>query len=181
MKYLVLFFLVGCASSPYLDTKLVYQHNAGTDWMLQPEREWINTTNNPRIHIALGLEWEHQLDCPYIASGTDVLGWVHLGCAKTFGTYKPTRRFDFFGRIDVIHQVDRWSSGWLSTNRKDWQGHNPFIHFRIGLLWKHNVRCPVYATGKSIFQGFPFESENNNPDLYWSLFECGRRWGGYGR
>ncbi len=78
----------------------------------------------------------------------------------------------------MIHQSDRWSSWWLSTDRKDWQGHNPFNHFRIGLRLPRKWKCPVLASGRSAFQGAPFESEDNAPDLYWSHLECGKRWGG---
>ena len=169
--------LFGCASSPYLIVKGVYQHDRGSDWVLQPERKWINGSNNPRLHIQAGLEWENNLDCPYIASGTDQLRWVHLGCAKTFGSYDSNKRFNFFAQLDIVHQVDSLTSSILSTDMKAWSGHNPFWHFRGGLIWK-KWKCPVIATGRSMFQGLPFESEDMAPDLYWTHVECGRRWGG---
>lgn len=181
MKKLVILFIAllsGCASSPFLDMKAVWQHDRGSDWMLRPEREWIDGPNNPRLHVAAGLEWENRVDCPYIASGTDDLEWVHIGCSKTFGRYEPNQTFNLFGEFSVVHSVDELSDYYLSTDRKRWQGHNPFMHLRGGFEWAHKIKCPVYATGKSIFQGAPFESESHAPDLYWSHFECGKRWGG---
>jgi hypothetical protein len=193
-KLLLLFLLSGCASSPFIDTKLVIQNNRGSDWMLRPQREWINDNNNPRLHVVVGLEWGHQIDCPYIASGTDKLRWVHIGCAKAWG-----KKEGLFFEFALIHQVDSLSSWWLRTDRAPydgpdearalysrgyydngdrWTGQNPFYHLRVGLRWKHKVKCPVIATGRSMFQGAPFESEDGAPDLYWSQLECGKRWGG---
>ena len=170
--------MMGCASvgqpAVYLDTKIVWQNDEGSDWMVRPEREWIDETNNPRFHAHLGLAWQHNVDCPYIATGTDALKWLHIGCSKGWGSKENRPFFEYA----VIHQVDSQSDWYLSTDRKDWQGHNPFNHFRLGWRWKHKIRCPVIATGRSMFQGAPFESEDDAPDLYWSHLECTKRWGG---
>ena len=192
--------LAGCAATgkpaAFLDAKVVWRNDRGSDWMLRPDREWINERNNPRLQGALGLEWPHQIDCPFIATGTDALKWVHLGCAWRFGKRKPGRLFGFCGDVALIHQVDELSSWWLRTDKQHvkppsviaqqyrdtpgakWTGQNPFYHLRAGLCWDHKIRCPMIATGRSMFQGAPFESEDNAPDLYWSALECGKRWGG---
>ena len=182
MKYLFLLipFFSGCASvEPYVDTKLVWQHNIGSDWMLRPSRPWINTRNNPRLHVALGLEWKHQIDCPVISTGTDALRWVNLSCGKTFGSYKPKRTFNIFGEAHIIHQVDDLSSWWLRRERTDWMGHNPRLYLRAGLQWDHKIKCPIWASGTSIFQGWPYEHETGAPELDWTNFECSKRWGGW--
>ncbi len=172
--------LMGCASAkPYLDTKLVVQHDRGSDWMLRPERPWIADNNNPRLHVAAGLAWKNQFDCPYIATGTDALRWVNIGCGKTFGSYKPERRFNLFGEAHLVHQVDYWSSWWLQRERTAWMGHNPRLYVRVGLQWDHKIKCPMIASGTSIFQGAPFEKETGAPELYWTNFECNKRWGGW--
>lgn len=177
---LVILPLTGCAymgkPAPYLDTKIVWQNDDGSDWMLRPEREWIDETNNPRFHVHLGLEWAHNIDCPYIATGTDALEWLHFGCAKTWEWWMTEDTALFF-QFAVIHSSDKYSHPILSTDQKRWQGHNPFGHWRLGIKrksgWFFNV-----ATGRSIFQGAPFESEDNNPDLYWFHAELGYRLGG---
>ena len=175
----ILFFIPSLcyAASPYLTLKRVYQNDRGSDWVLSPERDWINGSNNPRLHIHVGLAWDRNISC-FGATGTDYLEWVHVGCSKDWGSYNPDRRFNFFGQLAIIHQIDSLTDPILSTDMKAWQGHNPFWHFRFGMKWKHKIRCPVFATGRSLFQGNPFESEDMAPDLYWFHIECSKSWGG---
>jgi len=177
---IVLATLAGCASSakPFIDTKLVVQHDSGSDWMLRPERRWIADNNNPRLHVVGGLEWKNGIDCPWIATGTDQLRWINLGCGMTFGRYAPYRKLNLFGEVHIVHQLDQHSSWWLRRERTDWMGHNPRLTLRGGLQWGHKIKCPMIASGTSIFQGAPFESESNAPELYWFNFECSKRWGG---
>jgi hypothetical protein len=172
--------LSACASEPYLDAKIVWQHNSGSDWMLRPNREWINDRNNPRMHIALGLAWKNDLDCPYIATGTDVLKWRHVGCSKLFGT-KPNKNHRWFIETALVYQIDSQTDWWLRTDRTDWQGVNPFFHLRGGVIWENegpaSFKCPMIATGRSVTQGFPLHSESKEgeTDLYWTNIECGGR------
>lgn len=171
--------LTGCASSPFLDMKAVAQHDSGSDWVLQSERPWTADKSEGRLHLAAGLEWDNQIDCPYIE--VIMVGpwdWMGIGCTKRIGSMKEGRLLNGFLAGSLVHQVDSRTSEFLGTDQKQWQGHNPFMHVRFGLQWKYKIRCPVIATGKSVFQGAPFEKEEGEPDLYWMNVECGKRFGG---
>lgn len=88
----------------------------------------------------------------------------------------------------VLEDTDIWRYSNAYNNGTKWTGQNPFYHLRLGVEWrrivKHNgrglfrVRCPVLATGRSLTQGYPKESEDGAPDLYWSQIECNARFGG---
>ena len=190
-----------------MDLKVAYQNDRGSDWMLRSDREWVR--NGPTsLQAAVGVEWDNNIDCPFIAVAYQTLNWTHIGCAKSFGG-KPKRGLVRpFLQVDLRHQVDSLSSWWLRTDHPDitgmdfpkdepivqynrayqngtkWTGANPFYHLRIGLEWKRisefRVKCPVIATGRSLTQGFPYESEHNGKqaDLYWSHLECQVRIGG---
>lgn len=176
----VLFSLTGCASSPYLEMKFVYQVNPMSDWVLQTERSWTPDESETRLHLNVGLEWDDALNCPYVErifSGP----WDHLliGCSKRFGKQVGTNT-RLFIEPAILHQVDSQTSEFLRTDQKQWQGHNPFVHLRLGVKYR-GFRCPVIASGKSLFQGAPFEREDHAPDLYWTNIECGVRiWGNEG-
>ena len=181
LAIIVALLLAGCASKPsaYFDSKFVFQHDRGSDWVLQSERSWTPAESETRLHITGGLEWMYQIDCPYvevILSGP----WdqMFLGCSKRFGKIGKNKNYTFFFEPAIVHQVDNRTSAFLRTDQKQWQGHNPFMHLRGGIRWKNGMRCPVIATGKSVFQGAPFEKEEHAPDLYWTNFECGIRLGG---
>jgi hypothetical protein len=185
MKWILLIvpLLAACGSSPYLDSKFVWQHDRGSDWVLQPERPWVcgnkaSCESETRLHITAGLEWNNRLDCPYVE--TILMGpWDQMlvGCSKRFGTYNGKRTWNLFIEPAIVHQVDGRTSEFLRTDQTQWQGHNPFVHLRAGVEGG-GMRCPVVATGKSLFQGAPFEREEGEPDLYWVNLECGVRfWG----
>ena len=169
--------LSGCASTPYLEMKFVHQHDRGSDWVLQSERPWTPSESETRTHLTVGLEWTEGFNCPYverIVSGP----WDQtlLGCSKRFGKQINTNT-RLFIEPSIVHQVDGETTPFLRTHEKQWQGHNPFVHLRVGIK-HHGFRCPVLATGKSAFQGAPFEREDHAPDLYWVNLECGvRLWG----
>lgn len=100
-----------------------------------------------------------------------------VGCAsQPLGEYlgEPAP----FAEVKIVHHIQPWMDWMLKDERKSWMGHNPRIHFELGLEWEHKISCPVFVTGTSIFQGAPFESESNAPELYWAHLECGKRWGG---
>lgn len=173
MRLVILLLLSGCASSPYLEMKFVHQVDPMSDWVLQSERPWTPDESETRLHMNVGLEWG-DLSCPYVerifAGPWDQM---LIGCSKRFGKQvgENTR---LFIEPAILHQVDSQTTEFLRTDQKQWQGHNPFIHLRIGV--KHyGFRCPVIATGKSAFQGAPFEREDGAPDLYWTNLECGVR------
>jgi uncharacterized protein YceK len=214
--------LSGCASvteraEPYFDMKVVWQNDSGSDWMLRSSRSWVND-GKIRYQAAVGIEWDHNIDCPFLAVSYQSLNWAHIGCAKSWGG-KPDKLVKPFFQVDLRHQVDSMSDWWLRTDHPDlrkthpdlvrqnpntdivrynaayhdrgikWTGQNPFYHLRLGLEWKmtghesHKIfrfKCPVIATGRSLTQGFPYESENNGrqADLYWSHLECRVRMGG---
>ena len=174
----IVLLLHGCASSPYVEGKLVYQHDRGSDWVLQSERKWTPDESEMRLHVSVGLEWDRNISCPYVE--TIVSGpwdWTGIGCSWRFGGNKGKEGRGFYIEPSLIHQVDSETSPFLRTDQKQWQGHNPFAHLRIGYRF-NGFRCPVIATGKSLFQGAPFESEEGAPDLYWTNVECGARfWG----
>ena len=182
--------------------------------MLRSDREWVRNSQTT-LQAAVGVEWQHNVDCPFIAASYQTLNWVHIGCAKSWGG-KPERKNSIvrpFIQLDLRHQVDSLSDWWLRTDHPDisgmgfpedqpivqynnayqngtkWTGANPFYHIRLGLEWKrmghknHKIfraKCPTVATGRSLTQGFPYESENNGrqADLYWSHVECQVRIGG---
>ena len=175
----------------YAELKAVYQHDRGSDWMLRPERSYIDGRNNPRGHLHFGAAWNRQIDCPFVATGTDELEWVHIGCSKDWDWWTNGKVTIGF-QLALIHQVDRWSNYYLRTDKHDltppdpqaqrwadagarWTGQNPFYHMRFRVKWdKWFVNI---ATGRSLTQGFPMESEHGAPDLYWSAIELGYRFG----
>ena len=77
--------LAGCASTPYADLRINYQHDGGSDWVLQPEREWIDDRLFG-MAVQLGTEWDNQFQC-YL--DTTIKGGpfdqVLVGCSKRFG------------------------------------------------------------------------------------------------
>ncbi len=169
---LLLLLLMGCASAPYLDMKASFQHNRGSDWVLQPERKWGPGESESRLAIAAGLEWDHQIDC-YVESV--LFGpWnrTSVGCAKRFGRVRGVNKPGLFFEAHIEHQFDSLTSPFLRTDQKQWQGHNPFMTLRAGVVWGHQIRCPAISSGKSVFQGAPFESEDHAPDLYWVNVDC---------
>ncbi len=176
MKYLLPLILValvllsGCASSPFIEGRLAGQINSWSDWVLQPEREWVS--DEPvALHLIMGLEWDHGIDCPYL--DTMMSGpWnqAFIGCSKTFGK-------KWYAQTQLMYQLDSRTSEFLRTDQKQWQAHNPFFHLRFGYQ-KGKWKCPTLATGKSIGQGAPYESEEGNPDISWVNIECSVRWGG---
>jgi hypothetical protein len=214
--------LSGCASitenaEPYFDTKVVWQNDSGSDWMLRSARPWVND-GKWRIQFGVGLEWDKGWDCPYLQSASfQSLNWVHLGCGKRWGG-NPDKLASLFVQLDLRHQIDSLSDWWVRTDHPDlrqthpdltenypnepivrynaayhdrgvkWTGQNPFYHLRMGVAWKRTVRhngnslfrfrCPVAASGRSLTQGFPKESEDGAPDLYWFHLECNARFGG---
>ncbi len=172
MKYLPLLSLLftGCASTPYVDMRVAIQVDRMSDWVLQPERDWTPDKSQERINLQVGLDWG-TLSCPYI--DTMINGpWdqMFIGCSKRFGK-------KFFFEPSLLHQVDSRTQEFLRTDQKQWQGHNPFIHLRVGYNINPAFHCGV-VSGKSLFQGAPFEREEHAPDLYWTNVECGvRLWG----
>lgn len=161
-------FLTGCATaSPFFDFTVARQINGMSDWVLQPEREWTST-QQIQFHSSLGVAWDNGSEC-YLRNVIGPWNQTFVGCAKSF--YTPKGRF--FVKPELLHQVDSQTSTFLRTNQKQWQGHNPFIHLRAGVKYKA-LKCQV-ATGKSVFQGAPFEGEDGEPDLYWTNIECGVR------
>ncbi len=210
----------GCTSTkayfgqptPYFDAKVVWQNDSGTDWMLRSARPWVDD-GRIRYQAAVGVEWQHNVDCPFLAVSYQSLNWTHIGCAKSFGGKPDThdKLVRPYIQIDLRHQVDSLSSWWLRTDHPDltgkayaaddpirryntayqngikWTGQNPFYHLRIGLEWRrfghrnHKIfraKCPTIATGRSLTQGAPLESEKGASDLYWSHLECQVRFGG---
>lgn len=161
--------LSGCGTTPFVDGRVSYQIDPWSDWVLQPEREWTGDQSEVRFNLIGGLSWG-SWDCPYI--DVMIVGpWdqFFIGCSKTFGKER------FYGSLQLMHQVDSRTSDFLNTDEKRWQGHNPFLHFRGGMQFMDKrLRCGL-ATGKSLFQGAPFEREEGNPDLYWTNVECGYR------
>lgn len=179
MRYLailsLLFFVTGCAyTSPYGEVRAEYQINSWSDWVLQPEREWTPERDEMRLHLQAGLQWKNGWECPFV--DTMITGpWdqMFIGCSKTFGWKRS------YVSALLMHQVDERTSEFLRTDQKQWQGHNPFLHVRAGFSWKDDkYRCPGIATGKSLFQGAPFEQEEGEPDLYWTTVTCAVRFGG---
>ena len=169
----LLFLLTGCASSPFVEARVAYQIDRWSDWVLQSERDWVS---DEPVHLRLvaGLEWDKGIDCPYV----DVMmagPWNQsfIGCSKQFG------KKHWYAQTQLMHQIDDHTSAFLRTDQKQWQGHNPFFHLRFGAQWRGGkVKCPTIASGKSLFQGAPFESEDGNPDLSWVNVECSTRfWG----
>ena len=177
---IILLLLAGCASDPYVDMKVVWQHNGGSDWMLQPERDWIQAKNDYRVHVNAGFERNGKTDCPYVEAV--VYGpyrQAFVGCSHRFGIGKH-----LYVEPSLVHQVDSMTSDFLRTDISrqpyEWQGHNPFVHLRIGLKF-NSFRCPVYATGMSLHaigEGKVLHNDTHVPDLYWTDVECGvRLWG----
>lgn len=167
MRYLVLLLLSGCASSPYVEVRFAEQINGMSDWVLQPEREWTAPESQTRLHLQAGLEWSGNVDC--YAESMVVGPWdqVFIGCSKRFGER-------FFAQPKLMHQVDSQTSPFLRTDQKQWQGHNPFLHLRVG--YQINPAFAVgISTGKSLFQGAPFEGEDGEPDLYWTNIDISAR------
>ncbi len=158
--------LSGCA--PFVEVGVGYQIDRWSDWVLQPERAWVN--DEPLYTFSAGLEWKDHVDCPSIDIVSGAYEQAFLSCSKRFGG-------KFFSNVQLKHQINSRTSDFLQTDQKQWQGHNPFLHLRIGYDWG-GVKCPQIATGKSLFQGAPFESETGNPDLYWTNLECSVRFFG---
>ena len=53
----------GCASppAPYAQLGLEWQVDRMSDWMLQPERDWMG--DSPYLTGRAGLEWKNQYSC----------------------------------------------------------------------------------------------------------------------
>ena len=185
-KLLLLILLSGCASQPFgeylgepelfAETKIVYRISVWSDWMLHPDRDWITENNNFQFHLTVGPEWNHQIRCPFISTGTDSWYRVIVGCSKAFGSYDPGRRFNFFAELELDYQVDQWSSWWRQPERTDWMGDGLIIGGRFGLMLDNKSRCPTLASETRLGVGGPFHS--NSPELYVAAFECGIVWGG---
>ena len=167
------FFLGGCASSPYVDARFGYQHDGGSDWVLQPEREWTPSESEVKLWLQTGLEWDKQLSCPYV----DVLvsgPWdqAFVGCSMRFGK-------KFYVEPSINHQIDSMSSEFIRTDQRQWQGHNPFAHLRVGYQINPAFRVAL-ATGMSthcLSKGKGLK-EVSCPDLYWTDVEAGVRFFG---
>jgi len=165
--------LTGCATaSPFFDFTVARQINGMSDWVLQPEREWTKS-EELQFHSSIGVAFGNNNQC-YLKNIIGPYTQTFIGCSKAF--YTPKGRF--FIQPELLHQVDAQTDKFLRTNQKQWQGHNPFVHLRAGVQYKV-LRCQV-ATGKSVFQGAPFEGEDGEPDLYWTNIECGVRLVGSG-
>jgi hypothetical protein len=177
-KLIALLLLTGCASDPYVDLKVVWQHNAGSDWTLQPEREWIRARDDYRLTMNAGLEWKRRTDCPYVeATVSGPYQQMFIGCSRRFGIRGADKTVDFYIEPALVYQVNALTEDFLRTDiyrEYEWQGDNPFVHLRIGMRFG-SFRCPVIASGRSLTVGAPFGSEDNSPDLYWVDVECGAR------
>ena len=169
---LVILLLSGCAT--FVETRAAYQVDPWSDWVLQKERPWTPARSEVRVNLIAGLAWDRGIDCPYF----DVMmvgPWdqLFIGCSKIFGTGR------WYLQTQILHQIDNRTSDFLQTDQKQWQGPNPFFHLRMGAQWQEGrIKCPTIATGRSLFQGAPFEKEEGSPDLYWVNLECSIRWGG---
>lgn len=182
----IFLFLGGCANlgspSPYVEGKFTYQINSWSDWVLQPERPWIcgdkpGCENEHRLHLEVGLEWKKRVDCPYFESMlVGEYSWGGIGCSIAFGKKFGESPWGGYLEPAIVHQLDSHTSDFLQTDQNQWQSHNPYIHLRGGV--EGGGFYFGLATGRSIFQGAPFESEENNPDIYWTNIELGVRfWG----
>ena len=167
--------LSGCASSPYLEPKFEWQIDSWSDWVLQSERPWTPDEHEPFLKIETGLAWDYGIDCPAIEWNAVgpweqmfVACWWHWG-----GKQKSVRPIVGVG---LMHQIDSRTEDFLNTDQNQWQSHNPFLHLRAGVsVYDLNV---YLRTGKGLLQGAPFESENDNPDIYWTNFGVSYRfWG----
>lgn len=177
----VVVLLAGCASfesfqepDPYAELRFAWQINAWSDWVLQPDRPWTPDDDEARLHLQVGVEWDNRVSCFGESMLVGPWSQAFLGCSKMFGA-KDER--GFFVQPELRHQLDSLTSDFLQTDQKQWQGHNPFVHLRVGYRLS-GFRCGI-ATGKSLFQGAPFEREEGAPDLYWTNVECGYRFGGH--
>ena len=103
MKQLaILWLLAGCASgppAPYAEIMLEWQIDAWSDWILQPEREWMG--DSPYLTGRFGLEFDHKISCELSTSTSLFTGapfhdkspadpqqelhWARLGCGKKWG------------------------------------------------------------------------------------------------
>ena len=104
MKWLILSLLLlsGCASgppSPYARLGLEWQIDGMSDWMLQPEREWMG--DSPYFSGEFGLEFDHRITCTLTSSTSLFTGapfkekspsdpqqelhWARVGCWKQWG------------------------------------------------------------------------------------------------
>lgn len=166
--------VAGCSSTPYLDARFGFQIDSWSDWVLQSERPWTPSESETKLWLQAGLEWDRSISCPYVE--TMMSGpWdqAFIGCSMRFGK-------KFYIEPALVHQIDARTSEFLQTDQKQWQGHNPFMHLRVGYQINPAFRIGL-ATGKSLFQGAPFEKEEGNPDLYWTDLEIGVRfWGKHG-
>lgn len=178
MRHLLLLsFLIlsACGSTPYIGYKFVVQHNRGSDWVLQPEREWASEDIDHRFHVMAGLEWKNGYECGFEHTLRGYQ-WNALQCSKRFGASKGT---GFYFKPSIVHQIDSHTDWFLRTDEKRWQGENPFIHLRVGYRY-NGFRCPVIATGnsyRSFASGKAFGG-SGEPDLYWTNVECGVRFFG---
>ncbi len=169
-RVLLLLLLTGCASTPYVEVRMAGQIDGMSDWVLQPDRDWTPEESETRLHLQVGVEWDGNVDC--YADSMIVGPWSQLfiGCSKRFGE-------SWFVQPKLMHQVDARTSDFLQTDQKQWQGHNPFVHVRFGYQINPAFACGI-SSGKSLFQGAPFEREEHAPDLYWTNVDCSARlWG----
>lgn len=164
----------GCSTaSPFIEGRMAYQINPWSDWVLQPERRWTPDESETRLHVLAGLEWDNNVSCFGDSMLVGPWSQTFIGCAKMFGSESER---GWFIQPELRHQVDSLTSDFLGTDQKQWQGHNPFLHVRAGYRLS-GFRLNL-ATGKSLFQGAPFEREEMNPDLYWTNIEVSARFGG---
>jgi hypothetical protein len=170
---IILLLLSGCASTPYVEMRMAYQIDPWSDWVLQPERKWTPAESEVRIHLQAGLEFDKNVDCYVDSMIVGPWSQAFVGCSKRFGS-------GFFVTPKLMYQVDDLTSDFLNTDQKQWQGPNPFLHLRVG--YQINPAFAVgLSTGKSLFQGAPFEKEEHNPDLYWTNVDVtARLWGKHG-
>ncbi len=166
----MLFLLIGCATSePYLELRVAYQIDPWSDWVLQPERDWTPDSES-RMNLQAGLEWDNNVSCYVDSMIAGPWDQMFIGCSRSFGK-------KWFIETALVHQVDSRTQEFLRTDQKQWQGHNPFFHVRVGYNINPAFRCNI-ATGKSLFQGAPFEREEGAPDIYWVNAECSGRFKG---
>ncbi len=103
--FIFILLLTGCAAGqpkPYAELFLEWQIDPWSDWMLQPEREWMG--DSPYLTGRFGVEWGHGIKCPELSSSTSLftgapfkekspanpqqeLHWARIGCGMKWGGY----------------------------------------------------------------------------------------------
>lgn len=183
---LAVLLLTGCASSkPYIEARMAHQLDRMSDWVLQPERDWIcseeaqeagTCDSELRLFVQAGFEWPNQSDCYFETTAIGPWDQAWVGCSRMFGA-KDER--GWFIRPELRHQINDLTSDFLQTDQTQWQGYNPFVHLRVGYRYsgfKINV-----ATGMSTrcIAKLKKIRDVSCPDLYWTNIEVGARYGGY--